>query len=234
MKINLTKKIKGHAEIFIVSIFALSLMCFLFYFMISKKVADLTYEKVDMAVTQSLLSAANPNIEASYSSKGSGILFISPRDGEFEDATVLTTENYTELNEISNRFIEGLKFDLDLNENMESENHMIEGPIKIEYLRLYEFRRLNDNLEVIQYLYSNGIWKVESIKGSLDSDEDFPDIFIKSSWNFEEKQVTNSALEVSLILNVKTQLGENDVISSDYKKEITVNYKRFVEINEEN
>lgn len=229
---NLSRKEEGNAHILIIGFLCLLVSVFMLCFIYWEKVSNSGYEQLDSAVTGSLLSALIPNVEMSYASTtGKGII-ISSSDC-IDKSQVGKIENDPELDRCYSRFLSSLKTNLRLNDNMESENPMICGSIKIKYLKLYEIKRMNSGqFRVTQHLYQNGCWIVERIIEG----ESLPDIQVYSTWDGEQRKITRTSLEADLEMRLYLVPNGRKLLEQGAAVEeiaVLVDYVRVAEITDE-
>lgn len=193
--------------------------------------ANATYEKIDTATTSSLLAAMIPNIQGSYASTTGKGLIISSSD-YIDRSEIGKLEHDPLLDNCYERFLSALKTSLKLNDALESSNPMMYGAVKINYLRIYEVKKLNTGgFRVTQHIYKNGTWVIENI---LEGDT-LPVIKVYSTWDSGIREIKRTSLEAELQFCLFTAAnGQKQFQKGIPLEEITttVNYKRVVEIED--
>lgn len=227
----ITKKTDGGGHVFIMGMLSFALLLIILLYVYWNMVANTSYEKIDSAATSSLLAAMIPNIEASYASATGKGLVISSSD-YIDRSEIGRLEHDPYLEKCYERFLSALKVNLNLGENLESQNPMIYGKVRISYLRLYEVRKLNSGgYRITQHLFTNGAWVVENI---LEGDT-LPVIRVFSTWDGSTREIRRTSLEAQLQLTLFTSVnGRKQLEMGVPLEEITteVNYKRVVEVQD--
>ena len=225
------KKTEGGAHIFILGMCVFILLFFIMITAYWEMVANASYEKIDSAVTNSLLSSLIPNIELTYSSStGTGIIISSTDYANTGD--IGSIQNDPSLDRCYERFLSSLKTNLNLDDSLQSSNPMLHGQVKVQFLRLYEVKKLNDGgFRITQYYCNNGTWILEKIlEGS-----DMPVITIHSTWDGGTKVLEKTSIEASLELRLYTRANGKQLheAGTDLEEVTTfVNYHRMAQITD--
>jgi len=224
-------KTQGGGHIYIIGMFIFIILFFIMLIAYWERVANSNYEKIDSAVTTSLLSALIPNVEITYSSTtGKGIIVSSTDYAKVSDVGYIQDDPL--LNQCYERFLSSLKTNLSLDDNMVSNNPMIFGDVRIQYLRLYEVKKLNTGgFRVTQYYCSNGIWILERIIEGAN----IPVIQVHSTRDGGKKSIERTSVEAKLELCLYTKFNGQQLYDNGTPQEdITtiVNYYRVAEITD--
>jgi len=225
------RKTEGGAHIFLLGMCVFIILFFIMVTAYWDRVANASYEKIDSAVTNSLLSTLIPNIELTYASgTGTGIIISSTDYAGTGDIGNIQNDPF--LDQCYERFLSSLKTNLNLDDNLLSSNPMLHGEVKVRYLRLYEVKKLNEGgFCVTQYYCSNGTWILEKIMEG----PDIPAVAIHATWDGETKELERTSMEAKVELCLYTRANGRKLYETGTPpEEVTtnVNYHRMVQITD--
>jgi len=225
------RKTEGGAHIYLLAMCAFIIIFLIMMVAYWERVANASYEKIDSAVTNSLLSSLIPNIELTYASDtGTGVIVSSTDYANAGDVGNIQNDPF--LDQCYERFLSSLKTNLSLNDNLTSNNPMLHEEVKVQYLRLYEVKKLNDGgFRMTWYYCNNGTWILEKIVEGTS----MPVITIHSTWDGETRDLKKTSMEAKLELCLYTRANGRTLYENGIPLEeitTTVYYHRMVQITD--